>query len=61
MVLARYVNPGVTVDRGQRVLRFADTSLMSVELGLPDRLVRRLAPNQKVDVEVSGFEGRKPF
>ena len=61
VVLARYVNSGVTVAPGQRVLRFADTSLMSVELGLPDRLVGRLAPNQEVDVEVSGLEGRKPF
>ncbi len=61
VVLARYVNSGVTVLPGQRVLRFADTSLMSVELGLPDRLVGRLAPGQEVDVEVSGLEGRKPF
>jgi RND family efflux transporter MFP subunit len=61
VVLARYVNSGVTVLPGQRVLRFADTSLMSVELGLPDRLVGRLAPGQEVDVEVSGLEGLKPF
>jgi RND family efflux transporter MFP subunit len=61
VVLARYVNSGVTVAPGQRVLRFADTSLMSVELGLPDRLVGRLAPGQEVDVEVSGLEGLKPF
>ena len=33
VVLARYVNSRVTVAAGQRVLRFADTSLMSVELG----------------------------
>ena len=60
-VLARYVNSGVTVAPGQRVLRFADTSLMSVELGLPDRLVGRLAPGKEVEVEVSGLEGLPPF
>jgi RND family efflux transporter MFP subunit len=61
VVLARYVNSRVTVGAGQRVLRFADTSIMSVELGLPDRLVGRLAPGNDVDVEVSALEGRPPF
>ena len=61
VVLARYVNSGVTVAPGQRVLRFADTSMMSVELGLPDRLVGRLAPGKEVEVEVSGLEGLRPF
>jgi RND family efflux transporter MFP subunit len=61
VVLARYVNSGVTVAPGQRVLRFADTGLMSVELGLPDRLVGLLAPGKEVDVEVSGLEGLPPF
>ena len=61
VVLARYVNSGVTVSAGQRVLRFADTSLMSVELGLPDRLVGRLAPGKEVPVEVSGLEGMPQF
>ncbi|MGA2175440.1 MAG: efflux RND transporter periplasmic adaptor subunit [Verrucomicrobiota bacterium] len=61
VVLARYVNSGVTVAPGQRVLRFADTGLMSVELGLPDRLVGRLAPGKEVEVEVSGLEGLPPF
>ena len=46
VVLARYVNSRVTVAPGQRVLRFADTSLMSVELGLPDRLIGRLTRGQ---------------
>jgi multidrug efflux system membrane fusion protein len=61
VVLARYINSGVTVAPGQRVLRFADTSLMSVELGLPDRLVGRLAPGMEVPVEVSALEGLLPF
>ncbi len=61
VVLNRYVNSRVTVSPGQRVLRFADTSLMSVELGLPDRLVGRLAPGKEIDVEVSALEGLPPF
>lgn len=61
VVLMRYVNSGVTVGPGQRVLRFADTSLMSVELGLPDRLIGRLTPDKEVDVVVSGLEGLPPF
>src|SRR5208283_209009 len=61
VVLMRYVNAGVTVSAGQKMLRFADTSLMSVELGLPDRLVGRLTPGKEVAVEVSGLEGLPPF
>ena len=61
VVLMRYVNSGVTVSAGQKVLRFADTSLMSVELGLPDRLIGRLTPGKEVDVVVSGLEGLPPF
>ncbi len=61
VVLARYVNSRVTVGASQKVLRFADTTLMSVELGLPDRLVGRLTPGKEVEVEVSGLEGMPPF
>jgi multidrug efflux system membrane fusion protein len=61
VVLARYVNSRVTVGAGQRALRFADTSLMSVELGLPDRLVGRLTPGKEIDVDVSAVEGLPPF
>ena len=61
VVLARYFNSRVTVSPGQRVLRVADTSLMSVELGLPDRLIARLSPGKEIPVEVSGLEGLPPF
>jgi multidrug efflux system membrane fusion protein len=61
VVLARYINSLVTVSSGQRVLRFADTSLMSVELGLPDRLVGRLTPGKEIPVEISALEGMPPF
>jgi RND family efflux transporter MFP subunit len=61
VVLARYVNSGVTVAAGQRVLRFAENTIMRVELGLPDRLVAFFSPGKEVDVEISAFEGRPPF
>ncbi|MDX1950798.1 MAG: efflux RND transporter periplasmic adaptor subunit [Verrucomicrobiota bacterium] len=61
MILMRYVNSRVTVAPGQRVLRFADTSVMSVELGLPDRLIGRLLPGKEVDIVVSALEGLPPF
>jgi multidrug efflux system membrane fusion protein len=61
VVLARYVNSHVTAGQGQRVLRFADISLMSVELGLPDRLIGRFTPGKEVDVAVSALEGMPPF
>lgn len=61
MVLARYINSRVTVSSGQRVLRFADTSLMSVELGLPDRLVGRFTPGKEIPVQVSALEGMPSF
>ena len=34
---------------------------MSVELGLPDRLIGRLTPGKEVNVVVSGLEGLPPF
>ncbi len=61
VVLARYVNSHVTAGQGQRVLRFADIGLMSVELGLPDRLIGRVAPGKEIDVVVSALEGMPPF
>src|SRR6266436_2453117 len=61
VVLARYVNSGVTVAAGQRVLRFAENNIMRVELGLPDRLVAFFSPGREVDVEISAFEGRPAF
>jgi RND family efflux transporter MFP subunit len=61
VVLNRYINSRVTVSPGQRLLRFADTRLISVELGLPDRLVGRVTPGKEVPVEVSALEGLPPF
>ena len=39
VVFTRYVNSGETVNSGKPVLRFGDIRTMSVELGVPDRLV----------------------
>jgi len=61
VVLTRYVNSGVTVDSGQKVLRFAKNDFMSVELGVPDRLVSRFWPGKEIDVEISAFEGQPLF
>lgn len=61
VLLARYVNSRVTVSPGQKVLRFADTSLISVELGLPDRLIGRVTLGQEIPVEISALEGLPPF
>jgi len=61
VVLARYVNSGVTVAAGQRLLRFAGNTTMQIELGMPDRLVTFFSPGKEVDVEISAFEGRPPF
>jgi len=61
VVLARYVNSGVTVAAGQRVLRLAQNNIMRIELGLPDRLVALFSPGEEIDVEISAFEGRPPF
>src|SRR2546427_526963 len=61
VVLARYINSGVTVAAGQRVLRSAENNIMRVELGLPDRLVAFFSPGKEIDVEISAFEGRPSF
>ncbi len=61
VVLARYVNSGATVAAGQRVLRFADFKTMSVELGVPDRLINYFSPGKKLDVVISALEGHEPF
>jgi len=60
VVLARYFNSRATATASQKVLRLADTSVMSVELGLPDRLIARITPGMEVDVEVSSLENRPP-
>jgi len=61
VILARYVNNGVTVGAGQRVLRFANNNVMSVELGVPDRVVNHFTPGREIGVEISALESQPPF
>jgi len=61
VVLTRHVNSGETVSSGKPVLRFGDLRTMSVELGVPDRLVGLFSVNKDIDVDISALPGRPPF
>jgi RND family efflux transporter MFP subunit len=61
VVLARFVNSGETVGSGKPVLRFGDIRTMSVELGVPDRLIGLFAVNKEIDVDISALPGRPSF
>ncbi len=58
-VLARLASPGETVLPGRPVLRVADLNTVSVELGVPDRLVAQIQPGQRIPVLVNTLEGRR--
>jgi RND family efflux transporter MFP subunit len=57
-ILARMANSGETIAAGKPVLRFADLRQMSVELGVPDRLIGRIRVGQHIPVTISALEGR---
>jgi RND family efflux transporter MFP subunit len=57
-VLARPVSSGETVMAGRPVLRIADLSTVSVEMGVPDYLVNRVATNQTLPLTVAALAGR---
>lgn len=59
-ILARQASAGETILPGRTVLRVADLSTMSLELGVPDSLVNAISNHQRFQVEVSSFEGQ-PF
>ena len=61
VVFRRYVNSGETVSSGKPILRFGDLRTMSVELGVPDRLVGLFSVNKEIDVNISALSGRPPF
>jgi RND family efflux transporter MFP subunit len=61
VVFKRYVNSGETVGAGKPVLRFGDIRTMSVELGVPDRLVGMFSVDKEIDVDISALPGRPPF
>ncbi|MEO5368154.1 MAG: efflux RND transporter periplasmic adaptor subunit [Magnetococcus sp. WYHC-3] len=55
-VLARFANAGETISAGKTVLKIADLRQMSVELGVPDRLVGQIQVGQEVAVKISALE-----
>ncbi len=57
-VLARLANAGETVLPGRPVLRIADLSVMSVEVGVPDRRVGHLRRGQRLPLTVHTLEDR---
>ena len=61
VVLKRYINSGETVGAGKPVLRLGDLNLMSVELGVPDRVVNAFSVGKEIDVQISAFPGSPPF
>lgn len=60
VILARYASAGEIILTGRPVLRIADLSTNSLELGVPDTLINAIKPGDQLPVEVSAFEGR-PF
>jgi RND family efflux transporter MFP subunit len=60
-ILSRAFNAGQTVAAGKPVLRIGDLRRMSVEIGLPDKLVGRFRPGNIVPVTISALEGKAQF
>ncbi len=58
VILSRRANSGETVQPGQTVLRFGDMQRVSVELGVPDRIVSRVQKGARVPLTVTSLEGR---
>lgn len=61
VILARYVNSGETVAPGKPVLRFGDVRTMSVEMGVPDRMIGQFKVGSEINVEISALPGHGPF
>jgi RND family efflux transporter MFP subunit len=61
VIFNRYVNSGETVNSGKPVLRLGDIGTMSVELGVPDRLIGLFAVDKEIDVDITALTGRPPF
>ena len=61
-ILARFANAGETVPAGKIVLRIANLRVMSVELGVPDKLVHYFkVGDRNVPATISALEGYPPF
>jgi RND family efflux transporter MFP subunit len=61
VVFTRYFNSGEIVSAGKPVLRFGDIATMSVDLGVPDRLVGRFTIGKEIPVDISALPGHAPF
>lgn len=59
-ILKREVNAGETVGAGQPVLTMADLSVVEVDVGVPERLVGRLAVGREVALTISAL-GNEAF
>ena len=55
-ILARFANAGETISAGKTVLKVADLRQMSIELGVPDRLVGQIQVGQQIPVKISALE-----
>lgn len=55
-LVTRYANSGETIAAGKTVLKIADLRQMSVELGIPDRLIRRVQAGKEFPVRVTTLE-----
>jgi RND family efflux transporter MFP subunit len=61
VIFTRYINPGEIVGAGKPVLRFGDVATMSVEVGVPDRLVGLFRVGAETDIDITALAGRPPF
>ncbi len=57
-ILARLANAGETILPGRPVLRVADLRRMSVEVGVPDKLLDQVHVGREVPLEFPALEGR---
>jgi RND family efflux transporter MFP subunit len=55
-ILTRLANSGETVPAGHTVLRLASLDTMSVEVGVPDRIVGSIQVGQNIRIRIAGIE-----
>jgi RND family efflux transporter MFP subunit len=58
IVVSRLVNAGETVSAGKPALKIADLRQMSVELGIPDRLIGRVRVGKEFPVRVTTLDAQ---
>ena len=57
-ILSRLAEVGETIQPGKSVLRIGDLSQMSLEFGVPDKLISQIKPNDAKKVTISALEGQ---